>query len=85
MADLQKMESEGPDFWSNLIKTYMLEMASVTVRGVPSIAEQQRMAEEEKERVEQQRKNLGPEGLQKKDKQLLEAMQQNEVSMLLTV
>lgn len=51
----------------------------VCVRAVPSIAEQQRMAKEEAARVEQQRKELGPEGLATKGEELNHAMSTNEI------
>lgn len=83
MADLTKMEAEDLTFWTGLVKKYLLGGANVTVRGVPSVAEQQRMAEEEKERVSHQRTTLGAEGLQKRDEMLTQAMQQNEVLKLM--
>ncbi|XP_046677319.1 uncharacterized protein C05D11.1-like [Homalodisca vitripennis] len=89
VADLYKMESEDQSFWTGLIEQYLIRGPSVTVRGVPSVQEQQTMAREEKERVEQQRLQLGLEGLQERDKMLTDAMQQNEIpppqSMLTSV
>lgn len=58
------------------------------MRGVPSIAEQQRMAKEEAARIEQQRKELGPVGLATKGEELNHAMSTNEIpppSELLTI
>lgn len=79
VADLYKMEKENQSFWIGLVEEYLVRQPSVTVRGVPSILEQKTMAAEEKERVNQQRETLGPEGLLAKDRELSEAMQQNEV------
>lgn len=85
VADLFKMEAENQSFWVGLIEEYLLRQPSVTVRGVPSISEQKSMAAEEKERISQQQTTLGPEGLSLKDKQLSEAMQQNEVKCLFNI
>lgn len=61
------------------MKRYLVNGPSVTVRGVPSLAEQHRMTAEEKERIEQQRKQLDTDGLSKCEKMLSDAMEQNEV------
>lgn len=50
------------------------------VTASPSIAEQQRVAKEELERIEKQRSDLGEEGLANKGKELKDAMEVNEVS-----
>lgn len=49
------------------------------VTATPSIEEQQRIAKEELERIEEQRNDLGEEGLAKKGRELREAMESNEV------
>ncbi|XP_054283976.1 uncharacterized protein C05D11.1-like [Macrosteles quadrilineatus] len=79
VADLYKMQEEDMTFWTSLIKQYLLTGASVTVRGVPSVDEQQEMAREEKLRVQSQRDLLGVDGLKEKELMLTQAMEQNEI------
>lgn len=79
VKDLFKLEQEDLTFWVNIVKRYLVDGPSVTVRGVPSLAEQHRMTAEEKERIEQQRKQLGTDGLTKREKMLSDAMEQNEI------
>lgn len=73
------MENESEDFWIQLLKRYLVDAPSVVIRGLPSLQEQKTMAEEEKKRLEAQRQSLGMEGLEKKSKQLKDAMAGNEV------
>lgn len=83
------MESEPKSFWVQLIKKYIVEAKVVSIKGVPSIEEQHKMAEEEKIRIEQQIASLSEEGLKKKGKELENAIIFNEkpppISMLTSV
>lgn len=67
-------------YWLSLLKKYFIEGKNVIVRAIPSIEEQQRMAKEELERIEKQRADLGPTGLEQKEKEVLEAMKTNEIN-----
>ncbi|XP_046995924.1 uncharacterized protein C05D11.1-like isoform X1 [Schistocerca americana] len=78
VEDLRQMEREPEDFWIGLLRKHLVEAPSVTVRGVPSITEQKRMADEERQRVEAQRQSLGKEGLSEKGEKLRHAMLENE-------
>lgn len=80
VADLEKMQGEELTWWVALARQYLVEAASVTVRGVPSVGTRKQMADEEMERVEKQRRVLGAEGLKEKEEELAKAIQQNEVS-----
>lgn len=51
----------------------------MTIRAVPNIDEQKRMAKTEAERIEKQRKALGTDGLNKKSEELKKAMAENEI------
>ncbi|KAL1123834.1 hypothetical protein AAG570_001605 [Ranatra chinensis] len=78
VAELERMEKEPPEFWEELLRKYMVEGSSVMVKGVPSIEEQLKMAKEEEERVKTRCEKLGPEGLKKKETELMEASLKNE-------
>uniref|UniRef100_A0A336KC94 CSON007777 protein n=1 Tax=Culicoides sonorensis TaxID=179676 RepID=A0A336KC94_CULSO len=77
---LAELKQKDETFWIDLLKKYFVNAKYVVVRAVPSIEEQQRMAKEEQERIEKQRSDLGPAGLEKKEKELLEAMKTNEIN-----
>lgn len=72
------MEKEPKSFWVSLIKKYFVEAKVISIRGVPSIEEQHRMAEEEKLRIEQQIATLTDEGLKQKGMKLDAAIAFNE-------
>ncbi|XP_022820745.1 uncharacterized protein C05D11.1-like [Spodoptera litura] len=76
-TDLTALLEETPQYWLGLIRKYFTEDI-VTVMGSPSIELQSKMAEEEKNRIEEQRKQLGEDGLAKKAARLQEAMDFNE-------
>jgi Zn-dependent M16 (insulinase) family peptidase len=79
------MEKEPEDFWLQLLKKYLVDGPSVTVRGYPSLEEQQSMAQNEKQRILEQRQKFGEEGLMKLGEQLQQATVENEVSCLLFI
>ncbi|KAF9812013.1 hypothetical protein SFRURICE_021370 [Spodoptera frugiperda] len=76
-SDLTALLEETPEYWLGLIRKYFTEDI-VTVMGSPSIELQTKMAEEEKNRIEEQRKQIGEEGLAQKAARLQEAMDFNE-------
>lgn len=76
--DLHQMEKEPEEFWLQLLKKYLLDGPSVTVRGYPSLEEQQSMAKNEKQRISEQRQKFGKEGLKKLGEQLQQATVENE-------
>lgn len=80
MKELYRLDQEDITFWVGLLKKYLIDGPSVTIRGIPSLAEQHRMTAEEKDRVEKQRTTLGVNGLNEKEKILNGAIEQNEVS-----
>ncbi|PSN43334.1 hypothetical protein C0J52_14179 [Blattella germanica] len=81
VEDLRQMEKEPEDFWLQLLKRYLIDSPSVTVRGIPSQKEQQSMAECEKQRIADQREKYGKEGLLQLSIDLQEATFQNEVCL----
>ncbi|PNF33802.1 Uncharacterized protein C05D11.1 [Cryptotermes secundus] len=78
VEDLHKMEKEPEEFWLQLLKMYLLDGPSVTIRGYPSLEEQQLMAKSEKQRISEQRQKFGKEGLTKLGEQLQQATVENE-------
>lgn len=67
------------EYWIKLLKEYLLEGHYISVRAYPSIKEQERMSKEELERIENQRQNLGPQGLAQKGDSIMQAMATNEI------
>ncbi|GLH01355.1 Presequence protease, mitochondrial [Gryllus bimaculatus] len=78
VEDLRIMENEPEEFWINLLKRYLVDAPSVTVRGIPSVEEQQAMAVGEKKRIEAQRNSLGTKGLEANGEKLKNATTENE-------
>lgn len=89
VIDLEKMESEPKGFWIALINKYFVEGNVISICGIPSIEEQHKMAEEEKQRIEAQIAKLTAAGLKQKGTELEEAIAFNEkpppTSMLTSV
>lgn len=83
------MDTEPKSFWISLLKKYFGDSQVISICGVPSIEEQHRMAEEEKQRIDAQIALLGEAGLKGKGKSLEEAITFNEkpppTSMLTSV
>lgn len=52
-------------------------------KGIPSIKKKMEMTKEEDERIAKQKESLGKEGLERKKKEIEEAIAENEVSVLL--
>ncbi|XP_014253359.1 uncharacterized protein C05D11.1-like [Cimex lectularius] len=77
ISDLDKMEKEPAEFWLDLLKTYFIDGVSVTIKGIPSIQAQKKIAEEEEERVIKRVKEFGPEGLANLEKTVEKAVAQN--------
>ncbi|KAK3910629.1 hypothetical protein KUF71_020443 [Frankliniella fusca] len=76
---LDKLVVEEENYWINLLNKYLLKNNSATIRGRPSQAERQRLSDDEEKRIEKQRKDLGPEGLKKYEKELEDAIAHNEL------
>lgn len=76
------MEKEPEDFWLSLLKRYLVDPPSVTVRGMPSCEEDKTMTESEKSRIEKQKALLGEKGLQEMSEKLVKATEENEVGSL---
>ncbi|KAM3962814.1 LOW QUALITY PROTEIN: uncharacterized protein C05D11.1 [Aphomia sociella] len=68
---------ENEKYWLSLLQKYFTDDV-ITIVGSPSIDLQVKMAEEEKNRIEEQRAQLGESGLVEKAKQLDAAMEFNE-------
>lgn len=75
---ITKLQDEKLEYWLNLLRKYFVDNHSVTVRSIPSIAEKEKLAKEEADRLEQRRKELGEDGLAKKGLELEQAMAEND-------
>lgn len=73
-----KLQEKKLDYWLELLRKYFIDNHSITVRAVPSIAEKEKLAKEEAERVENRRLELGEAGLAQKGRELEEAMAEND-------
>lgn len=73
-----KLQEEKLSYWLDLLRKYFVDNKSVTVRAVPSIAEKEKLAKDEAERVEQRKVEFGVDGLAQKGKELEEAMTEND-------
>ncbi|KAL2723884.1 uncharacterized protein V1478_008397 [Vespula squamosa] len=81
IKEIKKLFEEPESYWLNLFKKYLIDAPVVVVKGIPSIEKRHQLMEEEKARVAEQIESLGKEGLQKKEKELQEAVIQNERSI----
>ncbi|XP_017766196.1 PREDICTED: uncharacterized protein C05D11.1-like [Eufriesea mexicana] len=79
IKNLKKLETETESYWLNLLKTYFLNPPFVIIKGIPSLEKRHELTEKEKTRVAKQIEDLGKEGLQKKEKELQEAITKNEI------
>lgn len=76
---IDKCQAEPADFWISLLKKYFLDRPYVHIQGHPSPELMERMANEEKERIAEQQKKLGPNGLEEKGKILQSAKDRNDI------
>ncbi|XP_043476736.1 uncharacterized protein C05D11.1-like [Leptopilina heterotoma] len=74
----RKLQSEPASFWLNLLNKQFVDAPFVFTKGIPSIKKKIEMTKEEEERIEKQKQKLGDEGLKKKEKELEEAIAENE-------
>lgn len=65
--------------WIELLNSYFISAKYVCIRAYPSIEEQNKMSKEELSRIEEQRKNLGENGLKEKGEILKKSMELNEI------
>ncbi|CAJ0749263.1 9193_t:CDS:10 [Entrophospora sp. SA101] len=65
--------------WIELLKKYYLDNPSIILLGKPSAKFAEKLSKDEEERVEKQRKDLGPENLKKLKEKLEEAKRKNDV------
>lgn len=78
LMDLERMAKEPKSYWLSLLKNYFVESKLISLEAYPSIEEQQRLATDEKQRIEEQTKRLGEEGLKQKELELEKAVEYNE-------
>lgn len=78
LTDLEKMSKEPKSYWLSLLKRYFVDGKLLALEAYPSIEEQQRLAADEKQRIEEQVKRLGEEGLKQKATELDAAVDYNE-------
>lgn len=80
---LDQLEAKDPEFWVGLLKEYLdPEKPHVVVKGAPSVALKKQKAEEEAQRVSEQKSQLGPNGLRECDEKLHKAVAENNVCLI---
>ncbi|XP_033227850.1 uncharacterized protein C05D11.1-like [Belonocnema kinseyi] len=75
---LKKLMEEPASYWLNLLNKYFISAPVVFSKGIPSIEKKIEMAKAEKERIAKQIESLGKDGLEKKERELHEAIMENE-------
>lgn len=89
LEDLAKLKKEPKSFWVGILDKYFVNNKYIGVECYPSKEEQQKMAKEEKQRVEEQRNTLREDGLKEKGVLLQKAIEYNDreppVEMLTSV
>lgn len=76
-----ELKQEVPSFWSDLLTNCFVDRPHVTVLGYPSRKDHALRAYFENERRSNQLRNLGPEGLARKNEILMNATKENEVNI----
>ena len=74
----ESLRTESKDFWLNVIKKYMLESNFVLVIGKPCQTLMKSMGEEDKQRVEERKKQLGKKGLKDLKIKVENAIEEND-------
>ena len=77
---LENLRGNEESFWKSILQ-YYIEEANITVNSIPSIKCMDELEENEKVRVSEQQKSLGPEGLAKCEKEINECIEFNEKNM----
>ncbi|XP_034934378.1 uncharacterized protein C05D11.1-like [Chelonus insularis] len=75
---LKKLAQEPESYWLNLLKKYLIDAPMAVINATPSISTQKEMEEFEKKRIAERIKELGKEGLAKKEQEYQEAVKHNE-------
>lgn len=76
---LDRCANEPEAFWINILNHYFIGKKYVCIIGKASPALKEKLAKEEKARIEKQAKELGEEGLKQKQKLLDESKEKNEI------
>lgn len=75
---IAELQQNKVDYWINLLRKYFIDNKNVVIRAYPSIAEKEKLAKEDAERLELRKIELGDEGLAKKGKELSLAQEEND-------
>lgn len=78
LKEYDELASWPEERWQYWIKSWMSDAHHVTILGKPSAKLSKKLKSEEKSRIEEQKKKLGPEGLAALEKKLAEAKAEND-------
>lgn len=78
LKEFDELATWPEEKWQRLIKGWMSDAHHVTILGKPSAMLSKKLKSEERARVEEQKKKLGPEGLKTLEKKLADAKAEND-------
>ncbi|KAJ9652020.1 hypothetical protein H2198_008721 [Neophaeococcomyces mojaviensis] len=78
LNDYEKLKARDESQWKKFIQKYFSDAQHVSILGKPSASLSEKLKQDEAKRIEEQVKELGPEGLEKCAKKLQEAKVEND-------
>ncbi|XP_029633499.1 uncharacterized protein C05D11.1 [Octopus sinensis] len=75
----EELDKKPEMFWVSLLQTYCVQNHNISIIATPSKSMMKQMSEAEQKRLDDQKSQLGKMGLDQKEKELLEAIESNEI------
>ena len=77
----EHLHQQTEQFWLDMINEQFIKNVNVTIKGVPSKSEAERIQKEQEDRVALRKEQVGETGLKKWEQAVENAKNQNEVSI----